>query len=71
MSDAPFTDAELRALRDRARQTDDAALARLVTEFITLRRLAGDAVALIETQFGGATVARAPSLLRLRELTRR
>ena len=69
--DHGYSDVELRALLARARRDDDAELRRLVNGYITLRRLAADAVMLIETQFGGATVVQAPLLQRLRELVRR
>ena len=67
----PLTDDELRALLARAREADDDALRRLVSGYITLRRLSADMLGLIETREGAATVVRTPLFLRLRELTRR
>jgi hypothetical protein len=73
MSDdeSPLSDDELRALRDRARETGDDALRRLVMSYLTLRRLAAEMVTFIETREGAATVVRTPLFGRVRELTRR
>ena len=68
---SPLTDDELRALRDRARDTGDEPLRRLIASHLTLRRLAAEMVALIETREGGATIVRTPLFGRLRDLTRR
>ena len=64
-------DAELRALLARAKAEGDEPLRRLVSSYVTLRRLSADVIELIETQFGGATVARAPLLTHVKRLTRR
>jgi hypothetical protein len=64
-------DAELRALLARAKADGDEPLRRLVSSYVTLRRLSADVIELIETQFGGATVARAPLLTHVKRLTRR
>jgi hypothetical protein len=69
--EGPLADAELRALRDRARETGDEELRRLVASYLTLRRLAAEMVALIETREGGATIVRTPLFGRIRDLTRR
>jgi hypothetical protein len=66
-----LTDDELRALRDRARETGDEQLRRLVASYLTLRRLAAEMVALIEAREGAATVVRTPLFARLREITQR
>jgi hypothetical protein len=73
MSDdeSPLTDDELRALVARAREAGDEPLRRLVSGYITLRRLSAEMLGLIEAREGAATVARTPLFLRLRELTRR
>ena len=76
-SSAPFppadeevaiTDLELRALLTQARATDDGTLHRLITSYVTLRRVAADVIASIEARDGGAAVARSPLLLRARSL---
>ena len=67
----PLTDADLRELLARAKEGNDEPLHRLVSSYVTLRRLSADVIELIETQFGGATVARAPLLTRVKRLTRR
>jgi hypothetical protein len=67
-ADAPITDAELRAWLARARATDDGPLRRLVTSYVTLRRITADVIASIEARGGGAAVARDPLLLRARTL---
>jgi hypothetical protein len=66
-----LTDAELRDLLARAKAGNDEPLRRLVASYVTLRRLSADMIELIITQYGGATVAQAPLLVRVRELTRR
>jgi hypothetical protein len=68
-SDAPIADAELRELLDRARAHDDPQLARLLTSYVTLRRVTADVIAAIEAKEGGAAVARSPLFLRARELS--
>lgn len=67
--DGPLRDAELRALLARARERDDPALVRLITSYVTLRRVMADVIASIEAREGGAAVARTPLLLRARELS--
>ena len=69
--EGPLADAGLRALRDRARETGDEELRRLVASYLTLRRLAAEVVTLIETREGAATIVRTPIFGRLRDLTRR
>jgi hypothetical protein len=64
----PLTDAELHALAVRARSADDALLRRLVTSYVTLRRVTADVVAFIEAREGGAAVAGTPLLRRARAL---
>ena len=66
---APLTDAELRALMVRARASDDAPLRRLVTSYVTLRRVTADVISFIEAREGGAAVAGTPLLRRARRLT--
>ena len=66
--DAPLRDAELRELLARAREHDDLPLVRLITSYVTLRRVMADVIASIEAREGGAAVARTPLLLRAREL---
>jgi len=68
--DAPLSDVELRELLTRAREHDDRRLVRLITGYVTLRRVMADVIASIEAREGGAAVARAPLLLRARELSR-
>ena len=63
---APLTDAEIRALMVRARASDDAPLRRLLTSYVTLRRVAADVIAFIEAREGGAAVAGTPLLRRAR-----
>jgi hypothetical protein len=70
-SPTPLTDDELRALRARAHETGDDALRRLVSGYITLRRMSAEMLALVEAREGAATVVRTPLFLRLRALTRR
>ena len=67
----PLTDAELRALLARARETGDDALRRLLASHLVLRRLSAEMITLIEAREGAQTVVRTPLFLRLRELTRR
>ena len=67
----PLTDAELRALLARARETGDDALRRLLASHLMLRRMAAEMITLIEAREGAQTVVRTPLFLRLRELTRR
>ena len=64
----PLTDAELHALAARARSADDPLLRRLVTDYVTLRRVTADVVAFVEAREGGAAVAGTPLLRRAREL---
>jgi hypothetical protein len=68
-SDTPIADAELRELLDRARAHDDRPLVRLLTSYVTLRRVTADVIATIEAKEGGAAVARSPLFLRARELS--
>jgi hypothetical protein len=65
---APLTDAELRALGLRARASDDPLLRRLLTGYVTLRRVTADVVAFIEAREGGAAVGGTPLLRRARDL---
>jgi hypothetical protein len=67
--DASVTDVELRALLARARANGDTSLHRLVTSYVTLRRVTADVIASIEARDGGAAVARTPLLLRARDLS--
>jgi hypothetical protein len=67
--DGPLRDTELRELLVRARADDDTRLVRLVTSYVTLRRVMADVIASIEAREGGAAVARTPLLLRARELS--
>ena len=67
-AEAPITDAELHALLLRARAEDDAPLRRLVTAYVTLRRVTADVIASIEHREGGSAVAGTPLLRRAREL---
>jgi hypothetical protein len=68
--DAPgtITDAELRELGARTRSGDDPLVRRLLTSYLTLRRVTADLVAFIEAREGGAAVAGEPALLRARQL---
>jgi len=66
--EAPITDAELHALLLRARAEEDAPLRRLVTSYVTLRRVTADVIVFIEQREGGSTVAGTPLLRRAREL---
>ena len=65
----PIADTELRELLRRARAHDDPQLVRLVTSYVTLRRVTADVIAAIEAKEGGAAVAKNPLLLRARELS--
>jgi hypothetical protein len=66
---ASITDGELRDLLAQGREHADGRLARLVTSYVTLRRVTADVIAAIEARDGGAAVARNPLLLRARELS--
>ena len=66
-----LSDAELRALLVRAKETGDEPLRRLLASYVMLRRLSADVIELIETQFGGSTVANAPLLKHVRQYVRR
>lgn len=68
VDDGPLRDAELRALLARAHERDDPRLVRLITSYVTLRRVTADVIASIEAREGGAAVARTPLLRRAREL---
>jgi len=63
-----LSDAELRALATRARTDGDAQLRRLVTDYLTLRRVTADVIAYLEGREGGSAVAGVPLLLRARQL---
>jgi hypothetical protein len=69
VGDGPVSDADLRELLARAREHDDPRLVRLITSYVTLRRVTADVIALIEAREGGAAVARTPLLFRARELS--
>jgi hypothetical protein len=69
--DTPMSDDDLRELLMRARTLPDPRLARLVTSYVTLRRVTADVIAGIEARDGGAAVAKNPLLLRARELSTR
>ena len=62
------TDAELRELGARARMSDDVALRRLITSYVTLRRVLADVIGFIEAREGGSAVAGTPLLRRARRL---
>jgi len=64
-----ITDGELRTLLTQGRDHADGPLIRLVTSYVTLRRVTADVVAAIEAREGGAAVAKNPLLLRARELS--
>lgn len=66
---APITDSELRALLAQGREHADGPLVRLVTSYLTLRRVTADVIAAIEAREGGAAVAKNPLLRRARELS--
>ena len=63
-----ITDAELHALLLQARASGDERLRRLVTSYVTLRRVTADVIAFIEAREGGAAVGGTPLLLRARHL---
>jgi hypothetical protein len=67
-STALLTDAELRELGARARSGDDPLVRRLLTSYLTLRRVTADVVAYVEAREGGQAVASHPLLLRARQL---
>ena len=67
-SATPLTDGELREIGARARAGDDLLVRRLLTSYLTLRRVTADVIALIEAREGGATIAGLPLLLRARQL---
>jgi hypothetical protein len=67
--DAPIADADLRALVAEARARGDVRLQRLVSSYVTLRRVTADVVAFVAAREGGAAVAHTPLLLRARQLT--
>lgn len=67
---SPMPDTELKSLLQHARQSGDEPLRRLVTDYITLRRVTADVIAFIESREGGAAVSGTPLLLRARALTR-
>ena len=66
---APLTDAELRELAARVRAGGDPLLQRLLTSYVTLRRVTADVVAFVAAREGGAAVAGTPLLVRARELS--
>lgn len=66
-----LSDAELRQLLGEARSTGNEPLRRLLASYLTLRRLGGEVVQLIETREGAATIVRTPLFSRLKHLTRR
>jgi hypothetical protein len=69
-ADVPsITDGELRGLLAQGREHADGRLVRLVTSYLTLRRVTADVIAAIEAREGGAAVARNPLLRRARELS--
>jgi hypothetical protein len=63
-----LTDAELREMSVRARRDGDPQVQRLLTGYLTLRRVTADVIAFIEAREGGAAVAGSPLLLRARQL---
>ena len=66
---ASIADGELRDLLAEGREHADGRLVRLVTTYVTLRRVTADVIAAIEAREGGAAVAKSPLLLRARELS--
>ena len=66
--DAPISDDELHELVLLARAREDVRLRRLLTSYVTLRRVTADVIAFIEAREGGAAVAGTPLLLRARQL---
>ena len=67
-SDA-VTDAELKALRSRARDDGDEPLRRLIVSYLMLRRVTADVITLVSAREGGASIAMTPLLRRARELS--
>ena len=65
---ASISDVELRTLLLQARVGEDALLRRLVTSYVTLRRVTADVIAFLEAREGGAAVAGTPLLRRARLL---
>ena len=68
---AGLSDAELRALLARAKESNDEPLRRLIASYLILRRLAADMVTLIETREGAITVVRTPLFSRIKGITKR
>ena len=68
---ASINDGELRVLLAQGREHADGRLVRLVTSYVTLRRITADVIAAIEEREGGAAVAKNPLLLRARQLSGR
>jgi len=68
---ASINDGELRVLLAQGREHSDGRLVRLVTSYVTLRRIMADVIAAIEEREGGAAVAKNPLLLRARQLSGR
>jgi hypothetical protein len=66
-----LSDVELRQLLAEARAAGNEPLRRLLASYISLRRLAGEVVTLIEAREGAITVVRTPLFRRLKQLTRR
>ncbi len=66
---APIADGDLRTLLAQGREQADGRLVRLVTSYLTLRRVTAEVIAAIEAREGGAAVARNPLLRRARELS--
>jgi hypothetical protein len=66
-----LSDTELRALLAQAKAAGDEPLRRLVSSYVTLRRLTAEALTTVETQYGAAAVARVPSLSHLKRLVQR
>lgn len=66
-----LSDAELKTLIDRARATGDAELRRLITSYLTLRRVTADVVEFLITREGGVLVERTPLIALARRLARR
>ena len=66
-----LSDAELRALLARAKETHDEPLRRLIASYLILRRLAADMITLIEAREGSITVVRTPLFSRIKHIVRR
>jgi hypothetical protein len=66
-----LSDAELRELLARAKETGDEPLRRLIASYITLRTLAAEMISFIETREGAITIVRTPLFGRIQQLTRR